>query len=447
MSGRNIIRTLRADRGVAAVEFAFVVPILCMLLFAIAEFGIAFNKYLTVTDAARVSARVAVVNSPSDACPRAETAANASAGSLEIGFGCVPVEIAGQPSYSITVTTLYSIRIPFVPVEILRRNALEHCHGEDGVTMNLTTRLASERGQVLVFTAFAMIVLLGFVALVIDVGAYYHAQRDLQKGADAAALAGAQDLPLTSNASGTATSYADVNVTGSTKTITFPTDAKTGSLAIHVKLDRDMDSYFARVLGIDSFHPAAEAQAAAPALYGAGGVAPIALSDQNEAIKCFLATQNPSCYSTGELSFTLSTQKNPDGGGGAFQLLNLNPSCSPNASTPELEYWIQHGTKDILYPGVFCSSPGAPLKPLEDEMASRFGDEILIPVYSGNVTYSGSPAEYQIIGFIGFTLTGFDPHGNEATMTGTFTRVVWNTGDVTGGTGVDLGARMVSLTG
>ena len=39
-----------------------------------------------------------------------------------------------------------------------------------------------------------------------------------------------------------------------------------------------MDSYFARILGIDSFHPAAEAQAAAPALYGPGGVALIALS-------------------------------------------------------------------------------------------------------------------------------------------------------------------------
>ena len=318
------------------------------------------------------------------------------------------------------------------------------------MTRYRTTRLASERGQVLPLTAFALIALLGFVALVIDVGAYFHAQRDLQKGADAAALAGAQDLPATGTASGTATSYADVNVTGSTKTITFPTDAKTGSQAIHVKLEREMDSYFARVLGIDSFHPVAEAQAVAPALYGAGGVAPIALSDTNPAIECFLATQNPSCYSgAGELSFTLEDQKNPTGGSGAFQLLNLYPSCAPSASTPELEDWIRNGTTSVLYPGVFCSAPGAKFNSssFQDAMASKFGKEILIPVWTGAVTENGSNAEYQIIGFVGFTLTGFDPKGNTATMTGTFTRVVWNTGDVTGGTGVDLGARMVSLTG
>ena len=317
------------------------------------------------------------------------------------------------------------------------------------MTRYLTTRLASERAQVLPLTAFALIALLGFVALVIDVGAYFHAQRDLQKGADAAALAGAQDLPATGSASGTATSYADVNVTGSTKTITFPTDAKTGSLAIHVRLEREMDSYFARVLGIDSFHPAAEAQAVAPALRGAGGVAPIALSDQNPAIQCFLASQDPSCYSTGALSFTLEDQKNPSGGSGAFQLLNLYPSCSPNASTSELEDWIIHGTTSVLYPGVFCSAPGAKFNSssFRSAMASKYGEEILIPVWTGGVTMNGSNAEYNIIGFVGFRLTEFATPGNTATMTGTFTRVVWNTGDVTGGTGVDLGARMVSLTG
>ena len=115
MSWRKIIRTLRADRGVAAVEFAFVVPILCMILFAIAEFGIAFNKYLTVTDAARVGARSAVVNRTSNPCGKATAAANASAASLAIGVSCGGSTTAGQP-YSVTVTTPYSIDVIGLPL-------------------------------------------------------------------------------------------------------------------------------------------------------------------------------------------------------------------------------------------------------------------------------------------------------------------------------------------
>ena len=43
-------------------EFALILPILVLLLFGIIQFGIAFNHYLTVTDAARAGARKAVVS-------------------------------------------------------------------------------------------------------------------------------------------------------------------------------------------------------------------------------------------------------------------------------------------------------------------------------------------------------------------------------------------------
>ena len=45
-----------------------------------------------------------------------------------------------------------------------------------------------------------MVVLLGFAALVVDVGYAYYAHRSLQSSADAAALAGAQELPNATNA-------------------------------------------------------------------------------------------------------------------------------------------------------------------------------------------------------------------------------------------------------
>ncbi len=60
---------------------------------------------------------------------------------------------------------------------------------------SLLTRSRDESGQVLVFVAVILTVLVGMAALVVDVGSWYQAQRHLQTAADAAALAGAQELP------------------------------------------------------------------------------------------------------------------------------------------------------------------------------------------------------------------------------------------------------------
>ena len=60
---------------------------------------------------------------------------------------------------------------------------------------SLLTRSRDESGQVLVFVAFILTVIVGMAALVVDVGSWYQAHRHLQTAADAAALAGAQELP------------------------------------------------------------------------------------------------------------------------------------------------------------------------------------------------------------------------------------------------------------
>src|SRR5439155_369209 len=52
----------RGERGQAMVEFAIVLPIFCMLLFAIAQLGIVWNNYIQLTDAVRAGARKAAVS-------------------------------------------------------------------------------------------------------------------------------------------------------------------------------------------------------------------------------------------------------------------------------------------------------------------------------------------------------------------------------------------------
>lgn len=49
------------ESGQTMVEFALILPTLAILLFGVIQFGIAFNNYITVTDAVRAGARAAAV--------------------------------------------------------------------------------------------------------------------------------------------------------------------------------------------------------------------------------------------------------------------------------------------------------------------------------------------------------------------------------------------------
>jgi Flp pilus assembly protein TadG len=65
---------LRGHHGQAFVEFAIVLPVLVMLMVGIAQFGLAFHNYLSITDATRVGARAAAVKRTAGACAAARTA-------------------------------------------------------------------------------------------------------------------------------------------------------------------------------------------------------------------------------------------------------------------------------------------------------------------------------------------------------------------------------------
>jgi Flp pilus assembly protein TadG len=52
---------LKNERGQTLTEFAIVLPILALLLFGVIQFGVAFNNYITLTDAVRAGARKGAV--------------------------------------------------------------------------------------------------------------------------------------------------------------------------------------------------------------------------------------------------------------------------------------------------------------------------------------------------------------------------------------------------
>lgn len=100
-------------------------------------------------------------------------------------------------------------------------------------------RFKSENGVVTVIVALSIIALMMVTALTIDVGSLYEERRYLQTVADAAALAGAQQLPESpSGAEAKAIEYAEMHgVTSDNIEVDF--DYTYGTLIDTIKLERN----------------------------------------------------------------------------------------------------------------------------------------------------------------------------------------------------------------
>jgi Flp pilus assembly protein TadG len=102
--------SLRSENGQAATEMALVLPILAAILLAIAQFGILFNNYITLTDATRTGARKAAVSRFSgDQGAAAVTAVRAAASNLtpsKLGVS-ITSDNWDVPGSDVTVTATY----------------------------------------------------------------------------------------------------------------------------------------------------------------------------------------------------------------------------------------------------------------------------------------------------------------------------------------------------
>ena len=137
-----------------------------------------------------------------------------------------------------------------------------------------------ESGQVLMITGLLMAIMLVVVALVVDIGHTRLVQRQLQAGVDAAALAGAQELPVAAAAQATADEYSPSpgkknalntvdNATTTSRVRCIPsipgcnTRYSTAN-AVTVEASARVPTFFARIIGIDSLNVAAQATACFP---------------------------------------------------------------------------------------------------------------------------------------------------------------------------------------
>jgi Flp pilus assembly protein TadG len=101
---------LRSERGASAVEFAFIVPLLVVLVLGIAEFGHAFQVQGTLSAAAREGVRVmALQNDPAAARAAVQNATSSlnpavTATQITITPASCPTTTAGSASVRLTIS-------------------------------------------------------------------------------------------------------------------------------------------------------------------------------------------------------------------------------------------------------------------------------------------------------------------------------------------------------
>lgn len=245
----------------------------------------------------------------------------------------------------------------------------------------------NEEGAIAVMVALLMVVLLGVAALVVDLGMVYAERAQLQNGADAAALAIAQDCSLGNcgNPASTARELANQNsndgasaaapvLTGNTVTVRTSTLTKDGATAVR--------HWFAPVLGID----ATAVSAVAKASWGSPSKASVF---PFTAPKCMFDAA-PSGESATEIWITKDSTCTGANGAtlpGAFGWLDEDDKKSCRASV-DIDQVIE----------------GDPGKSAPQNCDGLDGSAILLPVYvskSGN----GNNVDYVIDGFAAFRVT------------------------------------------
>lgn len=351
--------------------------------------------------------------------------------------------------------------------------------------------MSSDDGAVAVLVALLALVLFGFAALVIDVGALYHERRQLQGGADAAALAVAQACAAGDCGSfqSDAELFADGNaldgasratqqdgeaggprVCGTTSVglpacvdppagtigsgyvrVTTSTEEPDGSLLV--------PPFLARILMPE--YTGTEVSATAVAAWGpAGGVdAELAITfSQCEYEKLIQDENGETVYAAEPYDAALERIV-------YFHDTEAASSCPAGPSGADLPGgfgWLEGGddcTATVTAGWVDDQTGTAASKDCKAALEALLGQVVLIPIFNDTNDLTGTNGQYQIWSYVGFVLTGWrfpgTDHasdylpgipcsGNQTCLSGFFTEV---SADASGpiGTGPDQGVRVVQL--
>lgn len=297
--------------------------------------------------------------------------------------------------------------------------------------------LRDQRGQAMILAVLFLSVLLGIAAAVLDVGAWYRADRQLQATADASALAGAHALPDNQAQAATlAMEYAGKNGGGLDEGgISFTQKVLPGD-TIEVHAQKPMPGFFSKLFGVDSVNVGAKAKARSGVMNSAKWAGPVAVDEKHEKLQC---KPTPCFNEPTVLDFDKV-------GPGAFRLINIDGSHG-GTGPPEVGEWLRTGLDAYMPLGWYYSDPG--IKPnsshIKGALEFRDEDEVLFPVYR-QTQAQGAGFEYEVVGWVGFHITDYEIQGvNNARIYGWFTTIIWEGIQSETGGDPDFGARAVTL--
>ena len=341
-------------------------------------------------------------------------------------------------------------------------------------------------GAVLVIVAVIMTALLGVGAMVIDLGALYVEKRQLQNGADAAALAVAQDCAQAGNCvvnPGVAQQYADLNARDGTSAVDVvcgvgpglnacadPAPAgATGAIGwVRVNTStrsesggNQIDFLLGPVMGALTGKTVHASAAAAWGSLGHGAIMPLTFS------VCEWIAMGGSV-----LSGTFPHDKTYIYFHGVGDPDEKGLKCKPAPASPSGQdlpggfgYLANASCISAIAAGAWVGVEPGNSFPKGCNPAAWLNTEVLIALYD-DTTGNGNGGKYHIAGFVGFKLLGYkfqgegnpkapadfscpnpSGHGNGGNLVclyGEFTRY---TTDSTGFGGNDYGARVVKMVG
>jgi hypothetical protein len=319
----------------------------------------------------------------------------------------------------------------------------------------------NDRGAVAVIVSLMIVPILILAALAIDVAAMHADRQQLRTGADAAALAAAQDCARDdcTTTDSTAQTMADANFNGDGAIgAIIELDETSGIVSAQTSAIRE--HWFGPIAGIDQTR--LEAQASARWGYPTGGTAVLPLAYSwceleaqtgievlRNASGAVIGVDIPSTtpertiYST-KSSKTECTGRSNNKLPGGFGYLEPNPqNCGKTESV--IDGWVETD------PGNSAPSPCT-----NADFRKWVGKTVLLPIFD-LAQGTGNNARYQIFGYAAFTLSGYHLGGsfsynapcggNDRCVRGSFDRFVDLSEDFDySPSSPQMGASVVALT-
>jgi len=298
--------------------------------------------------------------------------------------------------------------------------------------------ITGNKGSAIVAFAAALLVIVGFISLTVDIGLAINEKARVANATDSAALAGAQELPdNVENAVNVAKEYAVKNGMDPNSVVV---EILEEGHAISVSSKKEVAYFFARALGIDKGEVNAKAVAKVLPVSGVlSGVRPFAIESQN--------------LSFGE-QYMLK-EGGGDGSSGNYGALSLGGMGASN-------YWynIVNGYEGELRVGDYISTePGNMSGPTESGINTLIREcnhcpectfdkyepdcaRIVTVVIVDSLDVNGRE-DVKIVGFASFFLEGVAGSGNESIVTGRFIRTMTQ-GELSEGQ-KDYGLRGIKL--